>query len=374
MFKGLELFGLFLTSLLSYIVPKRKNYWIFTSLLHDGEFEGDPKYLFQYSLEHPEDLPENIEIVYVTGNKETEKRIQKLGFPVRHNKVFWTLSFLRAELIIVDGIKYGLGMGQFKYVQLWHGAGYKNIVLLNKENVSGRVKTFLLNQFLNKIVFITATSELEKERRQMAFNNRHVKVTGSPRIDAFKEQEKKAPSEKEIILYAPTFREGTGNINLFTPEDWKTLNTIMEQRESMFYIKRHPRDHALQVPKNFPSIKDVTEGTDDVQELLLQSTVLITDYSSIATDFVCLNRPILFFIYDYEEYLKSSRTFYYDLKKVLPGPFVTNFEQLSKLLIDYSWFQEVDYQKDYAEFKQSFHFFNDCGSSSRILKEIPHYI
>ena len=64
------------------------------------------------------------------------------------------------------------------------------------------------------------------------------------------------------------------------------------------------------------------------QELLLLSDILITDYSSIMIEFGLLNKPIIFFAYDLDNYLSNERGFYLDYKKDLPGPVVYTTEEL----------------------------------------------
>lgn len=367
----MENLGIIFISLLSYIIPKKSGYWVCTSFLHRGKYSGDPKYLFEYIHNSHNSLPNSIKLVYAARNEETENKIKNLGYPVVRNKINWFFALLRAEIIIIDGIRYGLGLGRFRFVQLWHGVGYKNIVLLNKNNTSNPIKTLLLKQFLRKIKIITATSNAEKIRRQKAFDNSKVAVTGSPRVDFFINLEKDETWQK-TILYAPTYRR-EGQSQPFNEKNWTTLNKLMIDLEVVFLVKKHPNDKNLIVPNNFSHIKDVTDITEDIQSLLTRTSLLITDYSSIATDFACLNRPIIFFTYDFEQYLKTNRTFYYNLKEVLPGPFAQDYGILESLLKDWRWFGEEEYQKKYLTFKNRFHQFDDGKSGTRILNEIINY-
>ena len=61
---------------------------------------------------------------------------------------------------------------------------------------------------------------------------------------------------------------------------------------------------------------------------MLISDMLITDYSSIMIEYGILNRPIIFFTYDLDNYLASERGFYYDFKSTVPGPIVYTTSQL----------------------------------------------
>ena len=61
---------------------------------------------------------------------------------------------------------------------------------------------------------------------------------------------------------------------------------------------------------------------------MLLSDILITDYSSIMIEYAILDRPIMFFVYDLDNYLKTERGFYYDFKKTVPGKLVYSSDEL----------------------------------------------
>ena len=72
-------------------------------------------------------------------------------------------------------------------------------------------------------------------------------------------------------------------------------------------------------------------STMDMNDLLISTDILITDYSSVIFDYSLLNRPILFYAYDLEEYI-AERDFYYSYKEFVPGPILeTNEELFSKI-------------------------------------------
>ena len=64
------------------------------------------------------------------------------------------------------------------------------------------------------------------------------------------------------------------------------------------------------------------------QELLLISDVLISDYSSVMIEFALLDKPIIFFTYDYDTYMSEDRGFYFDFKENVPGPVVYTTDEL----------------------------------------------
>jgi len=94
---------------------------------------------------------------------------------------------------------------------------------------------------------------------------------------------------------------------------------------------------------------------------------LISDYSGIVSDFVLTERPILFYVYDYDDYVKNCRTFTYDLKKLLPGPFIYNEDVLLQYICDIKWFDDKLYKNRYLKFKELFQKYDDDKSSFRVI-------
>src|SRR5208283_2067110 len=70
----------------------------------------------------------------------------------------------------------------------------------------------------------------------------------------------------------------------------------------------------------------------DIYEVLHLCDILITDYSSIFFDFLKFNKPIIFYPYDFLEYQKLDRCFYFDYKQFVPGPIVYSFDEMLKLI------------------------------------------
>jgi len=65
--------------------------------------------------------------------------------------------------------------------------------------------------------------------------------------------------------------------------------------------------------------------------------VLITDYSSIYFDFLCLGKPIILFPFDYEEYTSGSREFYFDYN-LLEAKRVYTWSELEQCLLNKSYY------------------------------------
>lgn len=142
---------------------------------------------------------------------------------------------------------------------------------------------------------------------------------------------------KKIILYAPTFREyqrdGNNNCVLMPPisiEKWK--NRIGDKYILLF--RAHYDIIKIMDIKDDDFIKNVSDYPC-LNDLMIVSDILVSDYSSIYFDYSIQDKPMLCFSYDYEEYEKN-RGMYFDIRKELGGYSENEDELLDELTnLDY---------------------------------------
>ncbi len=108
-------------------------------------------------------------------------------------------------------------------------------------------------------------------------------------------------------------------------------------------------------------------GVDDINELYIVSDMLITDYSSVFFDYAILKRPVIFFMYDIEEYKNDIRGFYLELSE-LPGPVVTEEKELLSQIRHKS--EHFSYDSRYKSFNKRFNYLEDGKASGRVVKTI----
>jgi CDP-glycerol glycerophosphotransferase (TagB/SpsB family) len=104
----------------------------------------------------------------------------------------------------------------------------------------------------------------------------------------------------------------------------------------------------------------------DIQELYLISDMLITDYSSVMFDYALLQRPIIFYCYDLEEYV-TKRGLYLDYNK-LPGPICKTMNDVIEFVTDPS--KLLEYNALLKEFKDEFGSLEDGKSSLKIIEKV----
>jgi len=176
-----------------------------------------------------------------------------------------------------------------------------------------------------------------------------IKATGFPRTDCLFDQEyikkkkkqfyKEYPElkKKKIILFAPTYR-GQNLKKAYYDFEMLDLDKLKKQlgEEYAFLIKWHPGiyDKICLNKLNFDISKYKNFAYDlsnnrDINDLLLITDVLITDYSSVIFDYFILNKPVIYYTYDLEKY-NEERGLYYDFDKYVYGDVAMNIKELIK--------------------------------------------
>lgn len=260
-----------------------------------------------------------------------------------------------------------------KNIQLWHGAGAFKKFGFSELNSKGiRYKK---NQY-KSIDLLTVSSDKVIDIYQEAFGieKNKIKNLGIPRADIFfKEDEKLKIKEKffneypelknkKIIMYAPTFRDNDkGNFKLKL--DIKLMKEKLEKLGYILLLRLHPS-----IKKDDISVDNIFSYDfskyEQVSDLLIVSDILISDYSSIIFEFSIMKKPILFYSYDVEEYIKD-RGFYYNYYEFIPNKINYTTEEVINSIINKEW--DLERIEKFARY-----FFNpfDGNSTERVLKEV----
>lgn len=262
-----------------------------------------------------------------------------------------------------------------KLIQVWHALGaYKKVGYSRKD--IGHATSLTHKNYTDTIV--SADAVVENYAEAFGIGKERVHALGIPRTDMFFDEEKikkikKAIYEKydilkdkKVILFAPTFR-GSGRKSAYYPEDYINLDTIYEKLNAndVFVIKLHPfTKNKIVINKKYQDkIIDLT-NYGDINELLLVTDLLITDYSSVIFEYAFMEKPVIFYVPDLEEY-NHSRSFYYDYNEYVYGTLAKNQEELLKKMEN----AMVDNVKLKA-FKEKFLNRCDGKSSKRFVEEL----
>lgn len=366
-------------SLLSFLIPKNQNQILMGS--HDGTFADNTKYFFLYLLQKKHSLI----FYWITKNKKLYQKFKKQNYPVIYLysfKGFITIlrsNFLLVNQLVDDVSFFQLLPGKFNIINLWHGTPFKRITIhdiKNPNNMKQTLKKIVRFFFQQSFTHVISTSDITSERLEEAFNSKNFPIIGYPRNDVFFNKNLIFENYEEIFnldrfskvfLYCPTLRDEFTK-KPFSNSFLKKLNQYLVENDAIFLIKWHTFEKNKYSFEEFSRIKDVSEKVVDLQELLLNIDILVTDYSSVSYDFSLLEKPIIFYHYDYEEYLKS-RNVYSNYFEEFPGPFVKNENNLlAELQKHESIFKNDENVKKFNEFKNKFNNFQDGNSCKRLIQ------
>lgn len=227
------------------------------------------------------------------------------------------------------------------YYNSWHGTPIK---LMGSDIYEGN-KSFRSKQSSScpYDVFL-AQSQYDAEIFARSFHiPRHImKIVGLPRNDELarrynkeKLQDLKSrigiPSDKKVILYAPTFREYVkdegSNCVLSLPVDFSKWEYVLGD-EYVLLLRAHYEVVRMMNMDNSNFVHNVSDYYN-LNELMQVSDMLISDYSSIFFDYAITGKPMLCFAYDYDEYA-NKRGMYFDVREWLPS--ASNEDGVLKLI------------------------------------------
>jgi CDP-glycerol glycerophosphotransferase (TagB/SpsB family) len=101
---------------------------------------------------------------------------------------------------------------------------------------------------------------------------------------------------------------------------------------------------------------------------MLLADVLVTDYSSVMFDFANTGKPMIFFAYDYEDYVRDERGTYVDLPEIAPGPVVATDDELAEALCRVDK-DVAEYADRYAAFRQRFCTYETGHAAEAVVAE-----
>lgn len=353
-----------ITKLLSTVVPKKKNRWVFGSWFGKGYMDNS-RYLLEYICE----IDSNLELIWIQDcNKRPEQLPSNVTF-VKYGTFESFCSVLTAEVIVVsqgfaDVFPYALHGGSYM-VQLWHGVAWKKIGKDSRKptnNPMVRLFRKLVDWYSHGSLYIAPSKEYaSKMGPALGAKAQEIVYVGQPRnqvlfekvfIDNSKQEliKKYFPHTSNnpiVITYMPTFRDGSSKIFSLTDivEDVR-IKEIVEKKNVVFLQRNHfvsqQRECTIKENNNVARAMDV-----DAEVILGGSDILITDYSSCFFDYLVLNKPIIHFIYDYDFYANKDRGLYYQIDEVVAGDTPRTKDELIQAIINAVNYP--DYNKELRE-------------------------
>ncbi|MCE7149101.1 bifunctional glycosyltransferase family 2 protein/CDP-glycerol:glycerophosphate glycerophosphotransferase [Campylobacter coli] len=320
-------------------LPK-SNIW----LLMDRDYEADDnaEHLYRYIMQnHPEQ-----EIVFALRKESSDwERLEKEGFNLVEFESFEFERIIKKASKVISShadeylIRHVTLTQQFVFVQ--HG------VIMND------LSRWLNSKKIN--LFITSTraeyDSIANNYNRYKFGKKEVLLTGLVRHDVLLKNNK---SDTKQILMMPTWRAGiVGNVTNSSKRELKenfkqseyfqkwnsllnndSLKKLCELYSYTIVFNPHPNIMPYLKEFNLPSYIKIANQDESLQVLFCNSSLMITDYSSVAFEMAYLEKPVIYYQFDKEDFFNSHtlQKGYFDYTKDGFGPVVEDEESLLKEL------------------------------------------
>lgn len=314
---------------------------IFVSFMGMG-FNDSPKAIYDYMQSHSEYKGYRCVWAFEHPEKFPNLDTVKIDTPA------YFKTALKAEYWITNtNIERGL---RFKkknqvYLNTWHGIALKHI----GNDVEGR------NDFnFDTVNHLVVSGDHDEKVWKSAFNAKESTYLrcGMPRNEELwlADEKKKTlmreklglPADKKVILYAPTWRESTDggkSYEIKPPIHFDVWKRELGAEYIVLFRAHHQTTKVLGVQYN-EFVRDASDYPA-VNDLMIASDMLITDYSAIAFDYAVLCKPIFCYAYDYETYLAERGT-YFNIDDRYPNKSCRTEEELLTRIKD------IDYEAECA--------------------------
>ena len=344
--------------------------YIHQELLKDHRFQD---YKFIFPLKDKNEVIEGAKVIKYRGIK-----------------YFYYLAKSKFWIVNCKLPSYCIKKDEQVYIQTWHGTPLKRLahdietkddITFYRSKMSRDEMTKSYDVDVAKYNYLISPNEYSSEIFESCFkiDKEKIKEYGYPRndylvnitneeIDKLK-RKYNIPIDKKVILYAPTWRDNKFNEKGYIYELKVDFNKWKDMLGDEYVVIFKP--HYL-ISNKFKDIKldnflfSFDENVD-INELYVMSNLLITDYSSVFFDYAILNRPILFYMYDLEEYRDELRGFYLDINKELPGKITIDEDELLSVIKNENY---KEYDEKLKEFRKTYNSLEDGKASQRVINNL----
>ncbi len=303
-------------------------------------FNDSPKVIYDYLQSHEE--YKNLRCVWAFEDPS--------GFDGLNKVTIDTMAYFKTALkakywVTNTNIERGLHFKKKNqvYLNTWHGIALKYI----GNDVAGR------NDYnFDTIDYLCVCGDYDERVYKSAFRAQEKSFLrcGLPRneelwsVSSKRKAEARLklniPDNKKVILYAPTWRESTNggrSYDIKPPIHFDMWKHELGDEYIVLFRAHHQTTKVIGV--KFDDFVIDVSNYPAVNDLMIASDLLITDYSAIAFDYSILCRPIFCYAYDYDTYLAERGT-YFQIDEKYPNPSCRTEEELIHRIMNMDYFKE----------------------------------
>lgn len=362
---------------LFHFLPVKKNKIVF---LHDfGNGYGDsPKYMAEEIIRR--NLP--WDMVWITNKDNNNPALypkQVRRALISRIKSVYEMSTAK---VLVNTGKYRYNVwkkdSQF-FLYIPHGQiGAKYVEAQAGEKLGANYREGSIWHSKSSNLFLSSSKLFTEEvRNYYWYPDGEIAEIGLPRNDIFFNYTQedvnriklnlKAPADVKIAFYAPTFRDN-GNEQAYAIDFERIIKTLEKKTGDKWIVL--VRMHPCIIWFNQPAFEyndhiwNVTQYPD-MQDLLLISDILVSDYSSTMFDFNLMHRPVFLFTTDIEEYqrVRGLKDWFFKV----PFPFCHDNDELNKAIED---FNGEEYRQNCKEFDNLYGSLENGAATKTIIDRL----
>ncbi len=382
---------------------KRRRDTVLFGAWFGDKFADNSRFLFQYLAENKKKLRLR-HVVWVTRNEQVRDMLRDMGYEaymmdseesVHYHKTAFmhvicnSASDRNGTIPDID-IRYSFGA---KRVNLWHGVGVvKGVGCASKEYQRRKAQhklIYAVKEGLERIklyrkfvtgtggwgdfYFLSPTETDTMQFEQFSYVPRNKFIASqyprtcpcvrlTPReqevLDYLKKYDK-------IVMYLPTFRTGDNKFDFSNLA--QQLEDVLRQENAIWVQKAHSASATTLELEQQGNILNL-EPSFDINTLMPYIDLLVTDYSSAASDARFFRKPVLFYVPDLEEYTNGDNGITPEAEELMRGPQLFDPESLRRSLRKALWDPESAKPEDYEAIRWKY--WGEDKSYLRIWKEI----
>lgn len=330
-------------SVITGLIPKNRNLILCTAWF--GKKYGDSSmYLFEYLLNNTK-----YEVYWYAQDKELYAKLRSQNIPTIYSNSFRGYWYQMRAKVLISSVQFDdynpYLINKCIYLDLGHGFPGKPGGLMTSDLSQYSKKRILRLQRKTKFFELASSIYCANcSHDYWATDYERIIFANKPRIDVLFSKELQSgintlvdeiKEGRKAIVYMPTHRAcGQEKIKVEDILDLPRIQSLCEENNCVFIIKKHYYHRfETDVTKSFTHIFDISNETIDSQVLLTQADVLITDFSSCYVDYLALNRPIIFYAFDYDDYLNNERDYYWKYDKITAGYTTKTRDELLTALV-----------------------------------------
>lgn len=326
-------------SLFARSLPKYKNLWLVSERNSDARDNG--YHFFKYLCkEQPQ-----INCAYIIDKSSADyERVSKLGKTISPNTPSHMLALACAKVCISTHIM-GFTPDPYRFAIL--DKYFKSVrgkkVFLQHGIIMNDLKELYYPASRPDLFICTAIPEYNFLKSRFNYPPEVIQRIGLCRYDRLNE----GHTVKRQILVMPTWRiylRGLSDADFIKSDYYKSFNSLLNSAETakmldennfdmVFYLHFELQPYTGLFKSINKRIKTVSFGDADVQTLLMESAILVTDYSSVFFDFAYMKKPLAYFWFDEDNFFGSHyQKGYFDFYKDGFGPVLNTHKAVTEYI------------------------------------------